>query len=495
MANTLVRRPFIIAAICVGILFFLWHGIVRKTLASHSDIFPEVTEDHQGGVNASRPISSTPPPHPVPVVCPTPPPPTPPSLPPPSPYDPVKYLRGTPTPHLKDNLRPDVEYITTWIAGGFTNDVMSLANMLYVAIHSGRVPIMPEFSGYRDEWQAGYIPFGEVFDIPQLSAALGIPILEWNQVKDYTGEIGPVESDLLGCWSLWAPYAGDKTPRGNFFTGTGRAFIHLAFTTIMEPVKLMGMNEPYEPHVNLNKLVMLGDREVYDELMKTHQPEAFPPWHPSVSPPDFQLMCFDFLYWASVVRPSEWGLKLSAGWRIARHFKWASKPQSLGEEYARRLLSVAPTDPIPPFVTVHIRRRDFGGWCDGQSLEDCFASLDTYAVRVREVQAELQARPEFAERGPFKVIVTSDEIDPEWWAQVRQRGWLFVDHTPAGENTEAKHGVWFSALIDMVIPSLGMGYVGTDASTMSLLARRRVEEWNGGVTRMVKWGKPGADDH
>lgn len=42
---------------------------------------------------------------------------------------------------------------------------------------------------------------------------------------------------------------------------------------------------------------------------------------------------------------------------------------------------------------------------------------------------------------------------------------------------------------------MGTGFVGTEGSTMSLLARRRVEDWNGGVTRTVKWGRIGADDH
>ena len=40
-----------------------------------------------------------------------------------------------------------------------------------------------------------------------------------------------------------------------------------------------------------------------------------------------------------------------------------------------------------------------------------------------------------------------------------------------------------------------MGFVGTDLSTFSILARRRVEDWQQGVTRTVKWGHKGADDH
>lgn len=50
-------------------------------------------------------------------------------------------------------------------------------------------------------------------------------------------------------------------------------------------------------------------------------------------------------------------------------------------------------------------------------------------------------------------------------------------------------------LIDAVVQAGGIGFVGTDRSTMSILARRRVESWWKGAARMVKWGNPHADDH
>ena len=53
----------------------------------------------------------------------------------------------------------------------------------------------------------------------------------------------------------------------------------------------------------------------------------------------------------------------------------------------------------------------------------------------------------------------------------------------------------YPLIIDAVIQSGGLGFVGTDRSTMSLLARRRVQSWHDGVVRAVKWGRPGADDH
>ena len=37
--------------------------------------------------------------------------------------------------------------------------------------------------------------------------------------------------------------------------------------------------------------------------------------------------------------------------------------------------------------------------------------------------------------------------------------------------------------------------MGTDRSTMSILARRRVQSWKDGAVRTLKWGLPNSDDH
>jgi hypothetical protein len=49
--------------------------------------------------------------------------------------------------------------------------------------------------------------------------------------------------------------------------------------------------------------------------------------------------------------------------------------------------------------------------------------------------------------------------------------------------------------IDAIIQSNGAGFVGTLRSTMSTLARRRVQSWRDGAIRTISWGWPGADDH
>lgn len=53
----------------------------------------------------------------------------------------------------------------------------------------------------------------------------------------------------------------------------------------------------------------------------------------------------------------------------------------------------------------------------------------------------------------------------------------------------------YPVLIDAVIQSNGAGFVGTDRSTMTVMARKRVQSWHDGPVRTVKWGTPTADDH
>lgn len=85
-------------------------------------------------------------------------------------------------------------------------------NLLYLAMITERVPILPRFIPSHIGPDALDIPFGHVFDVPRLSKAIGLPILEWEQVKDVDSTV----VDELGCWALWPVVAEeDIPPRGS----------------------------------------------------------------------------------------------------------------------------------------------------------------------------------------------------------------------------------------------------------------------------------------
>jgi hypothetical protein len=62
-----------------------------------------------------------------------------------------------------------------------------------------RVPIIGPFTPSHIGGDAGVIPFGEVFDIDYLSEAIGIPVLQWSEVKNTSSQ----EIEDIGCWSVW----------------------------------------------------------------------------------------------------------------------------------------------------------------------------------------------------------------------------------------------------------------------------------------------------
>lgn len=80
-----------------------------------------------------------------------------------------------------------------------------------------------------------------------------------------------------------------------------------------------------------------------------------------------------------------------------------------------------------------------------------------------------------------------DESDPKFWGQVEAEGWKYINHET--EQTLEKYGEWYAPVVDIVAQSLGIGFVGTISSTVSLVSAKRVRDWNDGVTRLVGWGE------
>lgn len=136
---------------------------------------------------------------------------------------------------------------------------------------------------------------------------------------------------------------------------------------------------------------------------------------------------------------------------------------------------------------MHIRRNDFRGWCaEDVRIDECLAPVEAYARRIEQVKHELRQKGIEVEH----VVVTSDEKDSDWWADIYAHGYVSIDHS----ETFRLYGVWYPVFIDAAIQGNGAGFVGTDRSTMSRLAARRVEYWHEGPFKLVKWGHLGADD-
>ncbi|KAJ7753041.1 hypothetical protein DFH07DRAFT_824466 [Mycena maculata] len=390
-------------------------------------------------------------------------------------------LNGTPTAAFKDNLRPDVQYVTAWPASGFTNDFMGYMNLIYLGLLTERVPIIPSFTPSHVthfDTNGPRLDFGAVFDIPRLERELGKPVLEWSQVKDQNS----VVMDQLGCWNIWEAVSVDRTPRAY---PPPVLKIDASYTVAPKWVKLLP-NDEDDPHIKLSALVSLafpGKRE------SNLQSPVQSPVLEVLLEPDHHLLCFDHLYWVVTLEQHEMFRDYSPSWRfVGQYIHWVPRIEGLAHTYLRQAFALAPAESIPQYIAIHVRHGDFAAMCDGVPELDCFAPLIAYARRVEEVRAEILKMKGIAIE---RVVMTSDEQDPAWWDAVRALGWAYPDHT----NTVQQYGKWYPILVDGAIQSGSLGFVGTDESTVSMVASRRIKSWRGGAARMVKWGKLGADDH
>ena len=110
---------------------------------------------------------------------------------------------------------------------GFTSQFTALANGIYLAKLSDRVPVLPPFAStaHEDRKEAGYLTFSKVYDVAYLETMLRHPVQEWSNLKisaEQTAGLGEdrdaqfeddkvrakalskIKREKISCWSLWA---------------------------------------------------------------------------------------------------------------------------------------------------------------------------------------------------------------------------------------------------------------------------------------------------
>lgn len=69
--------------------------------------------------------------------------------------------------------------------------------------------------------------------------------------------------------------------------------------------------------------------------------------------------------------------------------------------------------------------------------KNCYVSLKAYADRVDQVREALAAQQGIY---PKHVLATTDEHGEEFLAEVRELGWIMINHDH--EETVEKYGLW-----------------------------------------------------
>lgn len=122
-------------------------------------------------------------------------------------------------------------------------------NLIYLAMLTERVPIVGPFTPSHIGGDAGEILFSEVFDIDYLSETIGLPVLQWSEVKNSSS----TEVEDIGCWSVWqAVQTRESRPR------------------ITNALSLQGLGERTHISINDSRLMKHRDQTSLLPLVLNH---------------------------------------------------------------------------------------------------------------------------------------------------------------------------------------------------------------------------------
>ncbi|KAG8807740.1 hypothetical protein FRC17_004291 [Serendipita sp. 399] len=359
----------------------------------------------------------------------------------------------------------------------------------------------------------------------------------------YDGSMQAGEQDELGCWSIWLTAREDATKPYDGSFQPDHLNLDISYTPMPNQGRLVGYGKDLDPHAafhasffNLARLASATPSNLNPLSSDPLRPTRPNKQNNNLHLPDTHLVCFDFLYFLSASPTAyEWEKPTWSAWLLAGQFaRWNDRIRSLARETLSRTLGVVRRDimlPIrgdsdwredrdgrkfhahdlralderdrilTPFVTIHARHGDFLNNCERRQSEGrrCSPPLSTFETLVEEIEEELLQRGVVkGYQGKLPVIMTSDEQDEAWWTEVQRYGWkrlVFPDHLalPPGVRGKEEEGLseethrklWDRLLVEIAIQGYGTGFIGTEGSTMSQVAERRVEHWQKGATRTV----------
>ncbi|KAF8525036.1 hypothetical protein BU17DRAFT_83942 [Hysterangium stoloniferum] len=353
------------------------------------------------------------------------------------------YVASENGTHFRDNIMKTTKYVAAFPIGGFIEQTISQINLLYLASLTRRVPVMADFVPKEMRNGSGFIPVSDVYDLARLSESLLSPILEWADIKERNSGI----LDEIGYVSL------TPVPDSRFGPDTN--------------------------HVNIMAAASLGWPGARKDALL--QSKTLPsPIKNHTLPPDEHMLCYDSIYYAATTKDYEWFEEWTPAWTlVGRHMRWAPNVESLARNYISKAFDLKAGEPFPPYIGVHVSHMDFVQLCN-DGISDCSPPLSVYHEKVKEIKHEL-----FALHGLSvnKVLIISDGGDAAWWNIVQDYGWHRIDWT--SDTTTELSSQWYPIVLDSIALSLAKGFVGTKHSTLSLLATKRVQDWEHGFTREV----------
>ncbi|KAI5480744.1 hypothetical protein MNV49_007150 [Pseudohyphozyma bogoriensis] len=386
----------------------------------------------------------------------------------------------TPQTTLQAQLVPGVEYITTMVRAGQSNQFLALMKVILLECFLGK------------------------YDLPSFFEATHIPAIPLSSFKSRLTSPTSPQHETLQCWSLLETAVGIRNNRNfsdhaidtNFWAFPDFPRDDHLHPPQFDPVAtFLGSKQAKKAWLQqvrdrwLPQKLLVEGAATTPISLETNVKDGFDP-QSRVTPLDNpQLTCLDSTFYMSddeVLPPRESG----APWReVGQHLRFTPRVEAVKMGYLRRIFKVpVGRDRIPPFISVHIRRGDFATYKGNSML-----SLSRYQEGVEEVRRLLREKIDLKDYSlerfttppeRYEVLATTDEPHhSEFVKEIEALGWKVVDHH---EFFTAELGDWWAPVLDAAMLASAQGFVGTYRSTFSRLAAMRVESWNGGVSIIAR---------
>ena len=331
----------------------------------------------------------------------------------------------------------------------------------------------------------------DLFDFVPALNRLNMSYVEFADLK--TTDPAVAEDEELSGYAAFAPYVLKEG---------------------LEPYKVKTHFWPIPPmlfyYPTMATIELLGQRPPWDWIEQNGARAWEERGLPMPGPPDEVVLTLDQTFFVREARFREGSVHFNESlehvdpdsfiWQeVGQHVKYQPWVERLATDFLATLFAArpgqegetAPTPipaPIPApktgaFIGVHMRQGDFA-WV-GEAVGE-IGLPEQFHNAVQDVQDELVEKFGAGVAANLPVLFATDAEDSDWIRMVEEGyGWVHLNHSVWGREAEQKHAGWISSVLDSVVLGRALGMVGTHKSTFSSVASRRVESWQGGVSRKV----------
>lgn len=382
----------------------------------------------------------------------------------------VPLKSSVPLHSFRSNLKDGRGYVTSFPYGGLTNQLVEVFKLAHLGQRLDRVAVLPELKASRKD--GGDVLLSTFFNLKEWSFKTEVSMVEWKSVK--TADTSETEPEQLSCWGWRDEGALHRyNIKTNFWPPPGQLTIPSGAETAMTFPAI----EVLESQPQTQWLTRSANK-YYGSVANA------PPF------PDDQLLCFESLEHVTSTKFIKGQVDHSYSvdelapddpvWmNVGQHLRFSRHVNRLTDELIASLLGSA----TKPFIGVHIRQTE--SWPTGRTPA---TFLNAFDVATKVVQEELALRktPSVVRLGRRKllpVLFTTDSEDAIFVKKLTDLGWILIDHREFA--TATRFGGWYPGLLNSAVLSRAAGFVGTAKSSATIMAARRVESWNNGVTRIV----------